>query len=48
LSRLRTQSNKAKILRVPQHDMGLAAEQVRKEGMNVTVTNIAKTRRRSP
>jgi hypothetical protein len=48
LSRLKAQSNKAKILRVPEHDMDLAAEQVHKKGMNVTVTNIAKTRRRSP
>ena len=48
LSRLRTQRNKSKILRVPQQDMNTAAEQVRKKDMNVTVTNIAKTKRKKP
>ena len=46
LSRLRTQSNKQKILRVPQQDMGLAVDRARRKGMNVTVTNLSKTRRR--
>jgi hypothetical protein len=48
LSRLKTQSNKNKILRVPQNDMQMAAEQVEKKGMNVTVTNISKTKRIKP
>jgi len=45
LSRLRTQSNKQKILRVPQSDMDLAVERARRKDMNVTVTNLSKTRR---
>lgn len=48
LSRLATQSNKAKILRVPQNDMPLAGERVEKKDMNVTVTNLSKTRRIKP
>ena len=46
LSRLKTQPNKQKILRVPQPDMGLAVERARKKNMNVTVTNLSKTKRR--
>ena len=46
LSRLRTQRNKSKILRVPQKDMDMAVQQARKKGMKVTVTNLAKTRRK--
>ena len=46
LSRLRTQANKKKILRVPQPDMVKAAELARAKGMNVTVTNLAKTKRK--
>ena len=45
LSRLSTQVNKSKILRVPQNDMPLAAERVQKSGMSVTVTNLSKTKR---
>jgi hypothetical protein len=46
LSRLRTQRTKQKILRVPQGDMSLALERARKRNMNVTVTNLAKTKRK--
>lgn len=46
LSRLRTQATKSKILRVPQRDIGLAVERARKKSMNITVTNLAKTRRK--
>lgn len=46
LSRLRTQRNKSKILRVPQQDMNMAAKQVRRKRMNVAVTNLAKTKRK--
>ncbi|MBM4278874.1 MAG: hypothetical protein FJ130_13505 [Deltaproteobacteria bacterium] len=46
LSRLRTQRNKNKIIRVPEHDMELAIELARKKDMNITVTNLAKTKRR--
>jgi len=48
LSRLATQANRAKILRVPQNDMPLAVECVRKKRVNVTVTNLAKTKRIKP
>ena len=48
LSRLKTQANKKKILRVPQGDMDLAAQQVRKHKMHVIVTNLNKTKRRNP
>jgi hypothetical protein len=44
LSRLKTQTNKNKILRVPQKDLEIATERVRKKGMNVTVTNLSKTK----
>ena len=46
LSRLRTQKNKNKILRVPQKDMELAAERASKKRMKVTITNISKTKRK--
>jgi len=46
LSRLGTQTNKRKILRVPQSDMNLAVERAKQKNMNVTVTNLSKTRRR--
>jgi len=46
LSRLRTQTNKNKILRVPQSDMGLAVQCAQQKKMNVTVTNLAKTKRK--
>ncbi|MCI0695711.1 hypothetical protein L0337_27375 [candidate division KSB1 bacterium] len=46
LSRLRTQRNKSKILRVPQQDMDKAVKLTRSKGMNVTVTNLSKTKRR--
>ena len=46
LSRLRTQRNRNKILRVPQSDMPLAIERAKVKKMNVTVTNLSKTRRR--
>ncbi len=48
LSRLKTQTNKKKILRVPQNDMDLAIQQIRKRDMNVIVTNLSKTKRRNP
>lgn len=46
LSRLKTQRNKHKILRVPQKDMNKAMQQVRKKRMHVTVTNLSKTKRK--
>jgi len=46
LSRLRTQRSKNKILRVPQKDMDVAVDRARQKGMNVTVTNLSKTRRK--
>lgn len=46
LSRLSTQTNKQKILRVPQSDMDLAVERAKQKNMNVTVTNLSKTKRR--
>jgi len=48
LSRLKTQTNKKKILRVPQNDMDMAIEQVREKNMHVIVTNLVETRRRKP
>jgi hypothetical protein len=45
LSRLKTLNNKRKILRVPQNDMDMAIEQVRKKNMHVIVTNLGETRR---
>jgi hypothetical protein len=46
LSRLKTQRNKNKILRVPQKDMNKAVQLARQKNMNVTVTNLAKTKRK--
>ena len=46
LSRLRTQTNKAKILRVPQPDMHKALQLANQKDMNVAITNIAKTKRK--
>jgi len=46
LSRLKTQSNKNKILRVPQSDMDMAVQQAQKKKINVTVTNLAKNKRK--
>jgi hypothetical protein len=46
LSRLRTQTNKNKILRVPQSDMDMAVQRARQKRMNVIVTNLAKTKRK--
>ena len=45
LSRLKTQTNKSKILRVPQNDMDMATGLARKKNMKVTVTNLSKTKR---
>jgi hypothetical protein len=45
LSRLHTQINKSKILRVPQDDMDMASKLAREKNMHVTVTNLSKTRR---
>jgi hypothetical protein len=45
LSRLHTQINKSKILRVPQDDMDMAAKLAREKNMHVTVTNLSKTKR---
>ena len=46
LSRLSTQTNKSKILRVPQKDMSQAVEFAKQKKMNVTVTNLSKTKRK--
>jgi len=46
LSRLKTQTNRRKILRVPQSDMKKALRLARQKQMNVTVSNMAKTRHR--
>ena len=46
LSRLKTQANKRKILRVPQNDMNMALEQAQKKSINITVTNMSKTKRK--
>ncbi len=46
LSRLATQNNKSKILRVPQKDMNTAVEFAKQKKMNVTVTNLSKTKRK--
>ena len=48
LSRLKTQTNRNKILRVPQSDMPLAIERAKVKKINVTVTNLSKTKRRKP
>ncbi len=46
LSRLKTQQNKSKILRVPQNDMSLALERARVKKTKVTITNLSKTKRK--
>jgi len=46
LSRLKTQGNKNKIIRVPQTDMSKALERAKKQDINVTVTNLSKTKRK--
>ena len=46
LSRLKTQRNRNKILRVPQEDMNKAVRLARQKRMNVTVTNLSKTKRK--
>jgi hypothetical protein len=46
LDRLKTQTNKSKILRVPQKDMEKAMEIAQKKGISVTVTNLSKTKRK--
>ena len=46
LSRLKTQQNKSKILRVPQNHMGLALERAKVKQTKVTVTNLSKTKRK--
>lgn len=46
LSRLKTQTNRRKVLRVPQSDMSKALKLARQKHMNVAVTNMAKTKRR--
>lgn len=48
ISRLKTQRNFNKILRVPQQDMNKAMKIVRQRNLNVTVTNLSKTKRRKP
>ncbi len=45
LSRLHTQFNKSKILRVPQEDMDMSAKLARDKNMHITVTNLSKTKR---
>jgi hypothetical protein len=46
LSRLKTQDNKSKILRVPQSDMDKAIDLAKKKKINVTITNLSKTKRK--
>ena len=46
LSRLKTQTNKRKILRVPQSDMSKAFRLAKQKKMHVTVSNMKKTRYR--
>ena len=46
LSRLKTQRTKSKILRVPQTDMDMAVDRARTKNMNVTVTNLSKSKRK--
>ncbi len=46
LNRLKTLTNKNKILRVPQKDMEKALEAAKNKRMNVTITNLSKTKRK--
>ena len=48
ISRLKTQKNAKKELGVPQGDMQKALEEVRKTGVNITVTNLVRTKRIKP
>jgi len=48
ISRLRTQRTLKKELGVPQSDMHKALEEVRKKKVNITVTNLTRTKRRKP
>jgi len=48
ISRLKTQKNAKKELGVPQTDMQKAIEEVRKNGANITVTNLVRTKRIKP
>lgn len=47
LRRLKTQRNSKKILRVPQPQMNRAVKLAESENMNVLITNLGKTKRRS-
>ena len=46
ISRLKTQTNKSKILRVPQKDMNKAVEIAEQKGIKLTITNLSKTKRK--
>ena len=48
ISRLRTQKVLKKELGVPQGDIQKAPEEVRKKKVNITVTNLTRTKRRKP
>lgn len=48
LSRLKTQTNKNKIIRVPHNDIDMAVQCAHQKGMNVTVTNLSKTKQIKP
>ncbi|MDI6775896.1 MAG: hypothetical protein QMD03_01415 [Syntrophales bacterium] len=47
LDRLKTQKSSSKILRVPQNDIDKAVGLAKEKGMNVTITNLSKTKRKS-
>jgi hypothetical protein len=46
LSRLTTQKNKSKLLKVHQNDMEKAVDLAKKKDMNVTVSNLGGTKRK--
>ena len=48
IGRLKTQKNAKKELGVPQWDMQKAIEEVRRSRVNITVTNLTRTKRRKP
>ena len=48
ISRLKTQKNAKKELGVPQGDMQKTLEEVRKSDVNITVTNLVRTKRIKP
>ena len=48
ISRLRTQKSLKKELGVPQGDMRKTLEEIRKKKVNITVTNLTRTKRRKP